>query len=131
MVEKVADVEQMLTIHFHSREKEQIEYVTEQLRLEQQQLYQLINIFEVILTLNKFFISFKGHRKYIFIWFKIGINLYSCFVNYNHKIILAKITVTIIMKNMDLKSSNIHKAYNFTISYYIMLLIIQNVVLTF
>lgn len=52
MVEKVADVEQMLAAHFHSRDnkfmfqKEEVEYATQQLRLEQQQLYQLINIFE-------------------------------------------------------------------------------------
>lgn len=53
MVEKVADVEQMLTAHFQSRDsklmfqKEEVEYATQQLRLEQQQLYQLINVFEV------------------------------------------------------------------------------------
>ncbi|XP_025197334.1 uncharacterized protein LOC112596071 [Melanaphis sacchari] len=52
MVDKVADVEQILTAHFHSRntkfifQKEDIEYATQQLRLEQQQLYQLINVFE-------------------------------------------------------------------------------------
>lgn len=54
MIKKVADAEQMLATYFHSRgsnllfQKEQVAYVTEQLRLEQQQLYQLINIFEVI-----------------------------------------------------------------------------------
>lgn len=53
MVEKVADVEKILAVHFHSRDsklifqKEEIEHATQQLRLEQQQLYQLINVFEV------------------------------------------------------------------------------------
>lgn len=53
MVEKVADVEQMLAAHFHSRDskflfqKEEVEHATQQLRLEQQQLYQLINVIEV------------------------------------------------------------------------------------
>jgi len=53
MVEKVADVEQMLAAHIHSRDtkfmfqKEEVEYATQQLRLEQQQLYQLIHVFEV------------------------------------------------------------------------------------
>jgi len=53
MVEKVADIEQILAAHFHSHDKklmfqkEEIDYATQQLRLEQQQLYQLINIFEV------------------------------------------------------------------------------------
>ncbi|KAL4088610.1 hypothetical protein QTP88_023699 [Uroleucon formosanum] len=52
MVEKVADVEQMLAAHLHSRDskfmfqKEEVEYATQQLRLEQQQLYHLINVFE-------------------------------------------------------------------------------------
>lgn len=55
MIKKVADAEQMLASHFHSRDssllfqKEHATYATEQLQLEQQQLYQLINIFEVIL----------------------------------------------------------------------------------
>ncbi|XP_015377016.1 PREDICTED: uncharacterized protein LOC107171293 [Diuraphis noxia] len=53
MVDKVADVEQMVAAHLHSRDdnfmfqKKEIEYATQQLRLEQQQLYQLINVFEV------------------------------------------------------------------------------------
>lgn len=65
MVEKVADLEQMLATHFHSHEQKQIENVKEELRLEQQQLYQLINVFEVILTLNIFFINFKEcHENY-------------------------------------------------------------------
>lgn len=52
MVEKVSDVEQMLAAHFHSRDskflfqKEEVEYATQQLRLEQQQLHQLINVIE-------------------------------------------------------------------------------------
>lgn len=52
MVEKVAEVEQMLTTHSHDTnfllQKKQIEYATQQLCLEQHQLYQLINIVEVI-----------------------------------------------------------------------------------
>lgn len=68
MVEKVADLEQMLATHFHSHEQKQIENAKEELRLEQQQLYQLINVFEVILTLlmlNIFFINFKeSHENY-------------------------------------------------------------------
>lgn len=53
MVDKVAEVEQMVAAHLHSRDnkfmfqKEEVEYATQQLRLEQQQLYQLINVFEV------------------------------------------------------------------------------------
>jgi len=53
MVEKVADIEKILAAHFHSHDsklmiqKEEIDYATQQLRLEQQQLYQLINVFEV------------------------------------------------------------------------------------
>lgn len=68
IVEKVADVEQMLATHFHSRDssllfqKEQIEHATEQLRLEQQQLYQLIHVFEVILTLNNFLLTLRPHK---------------------------------------------------------------------
>ncbi|XP_026807049.1 uncharacterized protein PFB0145c-like isoform X2 [Rhopalosiphum maidis] len=52
MVEKVADVEKILAAHFHFHDsklmfqKEGIEHATQQLRLEQQQLYQLINVFE-------------------------------------------------------------------------------------
>ncbi|KAF0758267.1 Uncharacterized protein FWK35_00012470 [Aphis craccivora] len=52
MVEKVADIEKILAAHFHSHDsklmiqKEEIDYATQQLRLEQQQLYQLINVFE-------------------------------------------------------------------------------------
>ncbi|KAL5243663.1 hypothetical protein ACI65C_011073 [Semiaphis heraclei] len=52
MVDKVAEVEQMVAAHLHSRDnkfmfqKEEVEYATQQLRLEQQQLYQLINVFE-------------------------------------------------------------------------------------
>lgn len=53
LAQNVSDVEEILAAHFHSRDtnllyqKEQIEFVTQQLRLEQQQLQQLINIFEV------------------------------------------------------------------------------------
>lgn len=53
MAEKISEVENMLAAHFNFRDtnmmfqKEQIEYVTQQIRLEQQQLYQLINIFDV------------------------------------------------------------------------------------
>jgi len=53
MVDKVAEVEQMVAAHLHSHDskfmfqKEEVEYATQQLRLEQQQLYQLINVFEV------------------------------------------------------------------------------------
>jgi len=53
MVDKVSDVEQMVAAHLHYRDtnfmfqKEEVEYATQQLRLEQQQLYQLINVFEV------------------------------------------------------------------------------------
>lgn len=52
MTDRVDEVEQ-LTKHFHSQntglliQKEQIEYVTQQLHLETQQLYRLINEFEV------------------------------------------------------------------------------------
>lgn len=52
MVEKVIEVEQLLATHFHSQDtsliqKEQIEQVTKNLRLEQKQLYHLIHNFEV------------------------------------------------------------------------------------
>jgi len=49
MAEKVADIEQMVF------QKDQIQNVTKQLRLEQKQLYSLINICEVssINTKNK------------------------------------------------------------------------------
>lgn len=52
MVEKVMEIEQLLATHFHSQnsnlfQKEQIEQVTKNLRLEQKQLYHVIHIFEV------------------------------------------------------------------------------------
>lgn len=53
VAEKVSDVEEMFAANFNLRDnnllyqKEQIEFVTQQLRVEQQQLQQLINIFEV------------------------------------------------------------------------------------
>lgn len=55
VAEKVSDVEEMLAANFSIQDnnllfqKEQIEFVTQQLRVEQQQLQQLINIFEVSL----------------------------------------------------------------------------------
>lgn len=53
MVERVTEVEQILATNFTPHDtsllykKKQIEYVTQQLRSEQQQLYQRINILEV------------------------------------------------------------------------------------
>lgn len=53
VAEKVSDVEEMLAANFNFRDtnllyhKEQIEFVTQQLRVEQQQLQQLIDTFEV------------------------------------------------------------------------------------
>lgn len=53
MEKKVYEVEEILTKHFHSRDtnfffqKEQIENESQQLRLEQQRLCQLINDYEV------------------------------------------------------------------------------------
>lgn len=46
MVEKVTNVDQKLALHFHSSNTSLL-FQKEQLHLEQQQLYQLINIFEV------------------------------------------------------------------------------------
>lgn len=52
MTERVAEIEQ-LTTGFHAQDsglliqKEQMEYITQQLHLETQQLYKLINVFEV------------------------------------------------------------------------------------
>jgi len=53
VIDKVAEVEQMVAARLHSLDskfmfqKEEVEYATQQLRLEQQQRYQLINVFEV------------------------------------------------------------------------------------
>jgi len=57
MVKKVDDVEQMAA-RLQSRDskfmvqKEEVEYATQQLYLEQQKLYQLINVFEVSVSNN-------------------------------------------------------------------------------
>lgn len=46
MAEKVVDIEKMLASQFHSHDTSLL-FQKEQLHLEQQQLYKLINIFEV------------------------------------------------------------------------------------